>query len=465
MLRAKIIFICSCFFYFSAAFASELVATITKVEGDVEVFSHPGKTPTGPSPHALYEGIYYSVRKANPGDQVENGNLVRTSTDGKALVIYNNGDQITVGTGTAYKVEWLEKNESKNFISLMYGKLRLMARKTGLLNKATIRTTTATLGIRGTDFFISHKAEKGSDLIVFRGKVDVKAANQTVAVSPGQSARVPPMAEKATKIAVRQTTKQDFEVIQRATSIDESKLKTTPPKLAQKVQGLQSKAQSSTLQDIKETDPKLYSSLSDEQKASSASLNQVALVALADKAPTAAQAAVIEVEEEKKKEQPIKAVADEKYKSLPESWYFSAGIGPAFGNASGDKVFPEGDEQHDSGGANIAVLFPSKNERLAYGVSATGGGTHNSDILLIAGRAEYYFGTNIGHSFFVRGEAGPAHLDGRKEATFGIGAMGGGGYAWPVFRGTRLTFSVVAGFFVGPGFTAYNVNPQIGFML
>ena len=77
--------------------ASDQSATLTQVQGDVKIFTNPGKTAQGPAPHALYEGQYYSVRDAAPGEKIDKGNIVRAAPGARARVVYENGDQIRSG--------------------------------------------------------------------------------------------------------------------------------------------------------------------------------------------------------------------------------------------------------------------------------------------------------------------------------------------------------------------------------
>jgi hypothetical protein len=55
----------------SSVSANQQTATLTQVQGDVKIFTNPGKAAQGPAPHALYEGLYYSVRDAQPGEKID----------------------------------------------------------------------------------------------------------------------------------------------------------------------------------------------------------------------------------------------------------------------------------------------------------------------------------------------------------------------------------------------------------
>src|SRR4051794_14863358 len=80
-----------------SAWAGPQVGTLTQTEGSVQLFSHPSKDGVaGPPPHAKFEGTYYSVKDAQTGDRLEQGNILRTQPGGRARVIFDNGDQFHV---------------------------------------------------------------------------------------------------------------------------------------------------------------------------------------------------------------------------------------------------------------------------------------------------------------------------------------------------------------------------------
>ncbi len=167
----------------SGAIASEQAGTITQLEGKVMLFTNPAKTPGSggakEGARALFEGQYYLVRDAKLGDRVEQGNILRTPPAAKARVVFENGDQYNVGPGTAYKVSWKSDSQDPGAaspeVNLMYGKLRGIVAKGGPRSKLQVRTASATMGVRGTDFFIASQDEdKGTEVSIIRGAVEVK---------------------------------------------------------------------------------------------------------------------------------------------------------------------------------------------------------------------------------------------------------------------------------------------------
>ncbi len=303
--------------------ANDQVGTLAQVQGDVKIFSHPGKTMTGPAPHALYEGETYSVAQAKAGSKVEQGNIVRTAPGSMTRVIYDNGDPLTVSGGSAYKVNWSngEGAKAKPDLSLMYGKVRAMVAKGGPRSNLTVRTRSATMGVRGTDFFVADGGRgpnAGTEISVIRGEVAVKdhAAKESaksVPVKAGYSAEiaapvVPAATEQKTAteekksrdvkapaeiaepvIAVRSTTQQDLAGIQKASevkaAISEEVKKDTV--LAKKIEELEQKAVAATMTDIKKEDPKLFAQLQDKKVTSAVEIQAQAVETLKSTAPMA----------------------------------------------------------------------------------------------------------------------------------------------------------------------------------
>ena len=51
------------------AYSAIQIATLTRVEGTVRIFSNPAKKMKGPPPHALYEDHFYTVKDAEIGER------------------------------------------------------------------------------------------------------------------------------------------------------------------------------------------------------------------------------------------------------------------------------------------------------------------------------------------------------------------------------------------------------------
>lgn len=294
-MKKRILPICITTSVFCAfSYAEVQVATVTQVEGNVKIFSHPSKSPSNDSSiqQALYEGEYFQISDAHVGDKIEKGNLLRTLPGGKARVVYENGDQINVGSGTAYKVSWEEKKENPEVnINLAYGKLRGIVAKGGPRSHLSIKTKTAVMGVRGTDFFVAQGGADGTtEVAIIRGKVDVTPLTpkaKTQSVESGFSAEVaaPTGKENAMvnpQVELRKTTQEDLMGIQKSSTIHTEK-----PKADEKIAALESKATETALKDIAATNQKLYASLEGKKITTLEEINQAAVQSLIPAAPKA----------------------------------------------------------------------------------------------------------------------------------------------------------------------------------
>src|SRR6185295_7780603 len=220
------------------AWAGPQVATLAAIQGEVKIFSDPSKdSPQGPPPHAKYEGLYYSVRDAKVGERVEKANIIRTQTGGRARVIYDNGDQIYVAAASSYKIEWdKDTNDANPELELRYGKARFVIQKGGPRSKFKIKTKSAVLGVRGTDFFVAvNEATGQTETATLRGSVEVKPPVETAqptTVTAGNTASVAPAPEAAAapqpaQVSLHQTTKAELQAVQRNTALTSPE--PTPP--------------------------------------------------------------------------------------------------------------------------------------------------------------------------------------------------------------------------------------------
>ncbi|MEK6578627.1 MAG: FecR family protein, partial [Bdellovibrionota bacterium] len=155
--------------------AGEQVGRLTQIEGIVKIHTHPSKVQTAKQ-DARFEGMFYKVADGKAGDSVENGNIIRTTPGSKARVVFPNGDQYYVGPATSYQVSF-EKDagqDSRPVLLLPYGKIRGVVEKGGPRSKLIIRSKGVTMGVRGTDFFIS-STQPGVEITTLRGEVKVEA--------------------------------------------------------------------------------------------------------------------------------------------------------------------------------------------------------------------------------------------------------------------------------------------------
>ena len=116
------------------------IGTFKNVQGDVRVIGRDGRT--------------------QPGDGVRAGDRLQTGRQGSASVVLRDGTVLTVGPGSEMDLSQFEYNattqEGNALLKLLRGSVRVV---TGLLAKTQperfqVRTPTALVGVRGTDFIV-----------------------------------------------------------------------------------------------------------------------------------------------------------------------------------------------------------------------------------------------------------------------------------------------------------------------
>jgi hypothetical protein len=268
------------------AFARTIEATISNLEGDAQVYSNPSKNAAKKKDSSgttvLYEGFYYQVNEAKVGNLIQSGNILRTRPGAQAKVIFDNGDQIHLGPGSSYQIQWNDSKSKKIKFNLMYGRLRGIISKEGKEQKIIIKTKLATMGVRGTDFFISDSGPNGeTEISVLRGEVEVinDSTKKSIPLKTGMTTLVSNQEE----LKPRETNKDDLKAIESASSIGPNQNAPKP------VQELEKKALRVTLEDIKTYQPDLFEKIKNDSQsvASVSALNSKAIEITSMTAPAA----------------------------------------------------------------------------------------------------------------------------------------------------------------------------------
>ncbi len=286
-MKTTLLFLALCSFYTQAysAEADKQIATLAQISGKAQIFTQPSKSPHPEAQKqsatmAFFEGQYYLIKDAKIGDRVGNNNIVRTLPGSQTRVIYDNGDQFYVGSGTAYKIAWNDKKEDPAIMNLMYGRLRGVISKEGPRKKLIIRTHAAVMGVRGTDFYIADSGPEGeTEVSVLRGAVEVENSHgKKSQIKTGMSATI------HDKTETRETTREDLGGIQNA-----STLPTAEDKPNSAILELEKKAIQVTVKDIETYQPELFKKLSKnmDQINSVQDLNFKAVALVAETAPPA----------------------------------------------------------------------------------------------------------------------------------------------------------------------------------
>jgi hypothetical protein len=277
--------------------------TIVHTKGDVKILSKSQSH----GQKVIFEGDTYTYKKARVGSRLRPNQVIMTGAEGQAKVTYGNGDQLSIGPGSSLRLPAPEKgNRSKDdgpSLNLFYGKVRAMISKKGPRNRLNVKTRSAVAGVRGTDFFLSHQNNKGTQVTVVRGAVEVqekvpksKANKKTVVVKPGYTALVEEApktpdrtqtAKKESKVLLQQATKEDFLEIQKTSKVvvKPESLKNLSPEIKQEVQTLNKRTTEVVLEDIKEESMETYKKLKQEKIETAESISTVVVSQLYKKAP------------------------------------------------------------------------------------------------------------------------------------------------------------------------------------
>lgn len=259
--------LCAGFCFGLSAFAGPQDGTITALSGTVELLTQPSKQlqKTETRPHALFEGLYYLYQPARLGDRVGNGVYVRVAPGSKAQIVFDNGDQVNLGSGTLYRGSWkqdvADASAAAPKVDLPYGKLHTVISKGGPRSKLQLRSKTMVMGVRGTEFSVVTAGEQAAAVSVLRGEVEVAPTVAQQATSAkmfkiveSQTAQVQAAsgASSTPTIDIKKTAKEDIEAIRKITELPQAPNSQKKPPV---VEALQKKAASVTLQDIKTYHP------------------------------------------------------------------------------------------------------------------------------------------------------------------------------------------------------------------
>ncbi|MCC7442354.1 MAG: FecR domain-containing protein [Bdellovibrionales bacterium] len=289
------------------ASASDQVGHLTRVEGVVRILANPSETLQGEGPHAIYESEYFSVRAATVGTPLDNGDVISTAPGGKARIVYENGDHYTVGPSTEFRIRWNGSGaEARPNIRILHGNLRGVVSKGGPRSRLSIRTRSATMGVRGTEFFVADQGASGqTSVAVLRGSVELKSKDveKAVDVKQGQTASVSapepsPAAQQAAapaapaQIEVLTTTQEELSTI-RVLSNVKAEIKDAVAKddnrkqVEEKAQALERKAVETTLKDLKTYQPEVAAQLANTKITDPGEIGEKTVAKAIEKAPEA----------------------------------------------------------------------------------------------------------------------------------------------------------------------------------
>jgi hypothetical protein len=206
------------------AWSSLLLVTNAKANGDA------------PIEIKLLEGDVFVRRSsgvestARLGDALTEGEQVRTEKNSSVTLALNDGSLTRLGPETVFKVNaivpirwgWMAWS-----FELVKGTLRSLVQKAPYGNKIRfkVKTPTATVGVRGTEFFLSHGSDHSTQLYTFEGIVafaksdqDLQDPKKYVNVGPAESYELSATINlpKKIKTTTQEKTKNDSGLISSA---------------------------------------------------------------------------------------------------------------------------------------------------------------------------------------------------------------------------------------------------------
>lgn len=107
-------------------------------------------------------------KSARPGDRVYAGYVVNTSSNGKIKLLMKDKSILDLGPSALFKVDHFKSNSGSDRemdVSMMYGTMRsAVTQKITGKGRFRVRTPTATMGVRGTEFVVKSDLAALSDI-------------------------------------------------------------------------------------------------------------------------------------------------------------------------------------------------------------------------------------------------------------------------------------------------------------
>lgn len=282
-------------FFTAISFASPHVGIIVKKQGSVDLYTNGSKKFMGGRDVILLDGIYYITKKAKPGLRINNGDIVITGKDAKARVVYKNGDQFNIGEGSAFNISWEKDSISdreSSTIKLIRGSIRGIISKKGPRNNLTVKSKSAVMGVRGTDFHFIQKGTSGKTAIsVLRGQVEVSTATkqkETQKITQGFSAELQQLNKKdsPSTFILEKTSKAELIEIQKESKIEKVVMnEVISGDTKKELASLESAAIKTTMEDIKEYQPEVYKELAEKKITQIETINTIVVSKAFQKAP------------------------------------------------------------------------------------------------------------------------------------------------------------------------------------
>lgn len=119
-----------------------------------------------------------NFKKLRMTDLIENGDILKTSYKSRIKISFVDNSIIYVAPKSQFKIENYkynkEKKERNSVLNLLGGRVKLLVAKLSSKKRNfKIKTATATVGVRGTEFIVSTEITNESEILVLSGSVEV----------------------------------------------------------------------------------------------------------------------------------------------------------------------------------------------------------------------------------------------------------------------------------------------------
>lgn len=110
-----------------------------------------------------------ALKPARPGDKLTSGDVINTSSNGKIKLLLKDKSIVDLGPSALFKMDNFKANgggaERQADLSMMYGTMRVaVTQKINGKGRFNVRTPTATMGVRGTEFVVKSEVKSLDDV-------------------------------------------------------------------------------------------------------------------------------------------------------------------------------------------------------------------------------------------------------------------------------------------------------------
>ncbi|MBI3555297.1 MAG: FecR domain-containing protein [Deltaproteobacteria bacterium] len=167
------------------AMAMETAGRVVLSNGDVKIGTDAGSAPKSLDPR----------RAVKPGDELFKSDVVSTGNGSSAKILFTDQSIMDLGPSSSLRISDYVLGDGVNrtgIFTLLYGKLRfLVSHHVGDGGHVSIATSSAVMGVRGTEFMVDAPTGKNSgdsSVVVMSGTVRVAppTGGPGVSVGPGQ---------------------------------------------------------------------------------------------------------------------------------------------------------------------------------------------------------------------------------------------------------------------------------------